>query len=48
MELVSNVIVSWAIHQEVPLVLYVIVIVIVLFIAPYSPKGGIGLNTTKV
>ena len=24
-----------------------IVIVIVLFIAPYSPKGGIGLNTTK-
>ena len=24
-----------------------IVIVIVLFIAPYSPKGDIGLNTTK-
>ena len=26
----------------------VIVIVIVLFIARYSPEGGIGLNTTKV
>ena len=25
-----------------------VIIVIVLFIAPYSPKGGIGLNTTKV
>ena len=24
------------------------VIVIVFFIVPYSPKGGIGLNTTKV
>ena len=30
------------------MIIIVIVIVIVLFIAPYSPKGGIGLNATKV